>query len=179
MTDPNSPYQAVAGANPNDHFDNAFKAAIQDFRNKLKNDNLYQQILDTTSVEQVYDLTDKLQEEQSRTGQLRHLSKIEPFLAGLRSYAQIIEVFMQAKPDVLALVWGPIKLILQWAAVLKQSMDAIIETTAEIGAMLPEFRKATQLFGQNNIIQEVLILFFRDMLEFYVISLKFFSSPRK
>jgi hypothetical protein len=179
MTDPNNPSKADSVADLSSPFDAAFKSAIQDFRSKLKNENLYHQILQTASVDQVYHLTDELQEEQARTGRLRHLSKIEPFLEGLKSYASVIEVFVQAKPDVLALIWGPIKLLLQWASVLKQSMDAIIDTTAEIGAVLPEFRKVAQLFGQNGIIKEVLVLFFKDMLDFYAIALKFFSLPRK
>jgi hypothetical protein len=163
----------------NDPFDAAFESLIQEFRSKLKDDALYREILKTKNIEEVYNITDKLQEEQARTGRMRHMSKITPFLEGLNGYARVIEVFMQAKPDVLALIWGPIKLILQWADVLKQSMDAIIDTTDEIGARLPEFRKATHLFGKNKLVSDVLILFFRDILDFYVVALKFFSSPRE
>jgi hypothetical protein len=152
---------------------------IQEFRSKLNNDALYKEILQTKSIEEVYTVTDRLQEEQARTGRLRHMSKITPFLEGLNSYASVIEVFMQAKPDVLALIWGPIKLLLQWADVLKQSMDAIIDTTDEIGARLPEFRQSTRMFGKNKLISDVLVLFFRDVMDFYIVALKFFSSPRK
>ena len=162
-----------------DPIQTAFESAIQDFRTRLKNEELYREILQTTSIEQVYDATDKLQAEQAETGRLRHLSKIEPFLEGLRSYAGVIEVFMQAKPDVLAFICGPIKLLLQWADVLKQSFDAIIETTAEIGALLTEFRKVASLFSTNVLIKEVLVLFFKDMLDFYLIAVKFFSLPSK
>ncbi|KAH7077841.1 hypothetical protein BKA63DRAFT_509181 [Paraphoma chrysanthemicola] len=169
----------MANANKvNDSFQAAFNTSIEQFRVKLKNDDLYREILQTRKIEEVYDITDKLQEEQSRTGRLRHLSKIEPFLEGLRGYASVIEVFMQAKPDVLALIWGPIKLLLQWADVLKQSMDAIVDTVAEIGDLIPEFRISSKVFGEKTAIRDVLLLFFRDILDFYVIALKFFSSPR-
>jgi hypothetical protein len=170
----------MANANSvDDYFPAAFDTAIQEFRVKLKNEDLYHDILQTKKIEEVYELTDKLQEEQSRTGRLRHLSKIEPFLEGLRGYASVIEVFMQAKPDVLALIWGPLKLLLQWADVLKQSMDAIVDIIAEIGSLIPEFQISGKLFGKNTAIRDVLLLFFRDILDFYVITLKFFSSPRK
>lgn len=106
------------------------------------------------------------------------MSKIEPFLEGLKGYSAVIEVFMQAKPDVLSLIWGPIKLILQWADVLKQSMDAIVDTTAEIGSLIPEFRISSKIFSEDTTIREILVLFFKDILDFYVIALKFFSSPR-
>ena len=162
-----------------DPFDAAFKSAIQEFRSKLKDEALYSEILQTKDIEEVYNVTDRLQEDQARTGRLRHMSKMTPFLEGLRSYASVIEVFMQAKPDVLSLIWGPIKLVLQWADVLKQSLDAIIDTTDEIGAQLPEFRKSAHLFGKNKVISDVLVLFFKDILDFYIVMLRFFSSPRK
>jgi hypothetical protein len=170
----------MANANDaNDSFQVAFDTSMKEFRGRLKNANLYHEILQTKKIEEIYDLTDRLQEEQSRTGRLRHLSKIEPFLQGLTEYARVIEVFMQAKPDVLALLWGPIKLILQWADVLKQSMDAIIDTIAEIGILIPEFRNCSKLFGEKTAMREVLLLFFRDILDFYVIALNFFSLPRE
>jgi nitrogen fixation/metabolism regulation signal transduction histidine kinase len=80
---------------------------------------------------------------------------------------------MQAKPDILALIWGPIKLIIQWASTLKQSFDAIVSTTADIGHLLPEFREVAKLFEHNQQIRDVLVLFLKDMLDFYLITLKF------
>lgn len=157
----------------------AFESAKRDFKASLKDDALYTEILKTTSIDEVYDATDKLQKEQAKEGHLRHLSKIQPYLEGLRYYASVIEVFIQVKPDVLALIWGPIKLILQWTSVLKQSFDAIIITLADIGVLLPEFREIAKLFDHNKQIKEVLALFFRDILDFYLIALKFFSSSRK
>ncbi|KAF2239008.1 hypothetical protein EV356DRAFT_504364 [Viridothelium virens] len=156
----------------------AFESASRDFRSNLGDDELYQEILKSASIDEVYNATDKLQAEQANKGHLRHLSKIGPFLEGLRGYADVIEVFMQAKPDVLALIWGPVKLILQWTSVLKQSFDAVVNTIAEIGVLLPEFRGVAKLFDHNKHIQEVLILFFKDILDFYFIALKFFSLSR-
>lgn len=165
-------------AAPADPIQTIFDTAIRDFKADLKNDKLYSEISKATTIEEVYDVTDKLQEEQAKNGHLRHLSKIEPYLEGLRNYASIIQVFMQAKPEILALLWGPIKLLLQWASTLKQSFDAIINTTADIGVLLPEFRGAVDLFSHNEQIKDVLVLFFKDILDFYLIALKFFSLSR-
>ncbi|KAF2191077.1 hypothetical protein K469DRAFT_746515 [Zopfia rhizophila CBS 207.26] len=166
MAAPLNPVQAV------------FENAIRDFKASLKDDALYKEILKTTTIDEVYDATDKLQNEQRKKGHLRHLSKIEPFLEGLRGYASVIEVFVQAKPNILALIWGPIKLLLQWASTLKQSLDAIIGAMADIGILLPEFQDVYKLFSQNKLIKEVLALFFKDILDFYLVALKFFSLPR-
>jgi hypothetical protein len=156
----------------------AFQSVISDFKQKLANDNLYSEILKTTSIDQVYDLTDKLQEQQQKTGHLRHLSKIGPYLERLRDYTGAIEVFVQVKPDILALIWGPIKLLIQWTSILKTSFDAIINTTADIGRLLPEFKEAALMFGHNACLNDVLALFFQDILDFYLVALQFFSLSR-
>ncbi|GJD05052.1 NACHT domain protein [Colletotrichum higginsianum] len=156
----------------------AFKSAIHEFKSNLKNEELYRQILETTSIDQVYDATDSLQKEQAKKGHLRNLSKIDVYLSRLREYAGVVEVFVQVQPDILALIWGPIKLILQWANVLKQSFDAIVNTLEEIGILLPEFTEMSRIFEDNDRVKEVLVLFFKDILDFYLITLQFFSSSR-
>jgi hypothetical protein len=157
----------------------AFEAAMLDFKDKLKGHSFYDQIIQTTSIEQVYQDIEKLQDKQAKSGRLRHLSKIEPFLARLREYSSVVETFVQAKPDILALIWGPIKLLLLWADVLKQSFDALVSALEEIGNALPDFCELAEMFAGNNRLQALLVLYFRDILHFYLISTKFFSMRRK
>ncbi|KAF5674658.1 Nacht domain-containing protein [Fusarium circinatum] len=156
----------------------AFEAAMLDFKNKLQGHSFYDQIIQTTSIEQVYLDIEKLQDKQAKSGRLRHLSKIEPFLARLREYSSVVETFVQAKPDILALIWGPIKLLLLWADVLKQSFDALVNALEEIGNILPDFCELAEMFAGNNRLQALLVLYFRDILNFYLISTKFFSMRR-
>lgn len=157
----------------------AFDSAIRDFKDRLQDDDLYRDIVQVKSIEEVYDATDKLQQEQGKKGHLRHLSKIEPYLTRIHDYKNAVDVFVQVKPDVLGLIWGPIVLLLQWASILKTSFDAIVNTTQEIGQALPQFDQAAQLFGQNTNIKDVLLLFFKDILEFYLVAFKFFRLPRR
>lgn len=162
-----------------DTLQRAFESAKSDFKTKVNDDKLFEEILQTRSIDEVYDATTKLQAEQEKTGHLRHLAKIGPYLERLGGYSKAVETFVQIKPDVLALIWGPIVLLLQWASVLKTSFDAIINTTAEIGQALPEFQKATALFGESEEIKAVLLLFFKDILDFYALGLRFFRLPRE
>lgn len=157
----------------------AFEQAVRDFKAELGDKALSDEISKCHSVEAVYDATDAIQKERGQRGLLRNLKKIEPFLDGLRSYAAVIEVFIQAKQDVLALIWGPVKLLLQWANALTQSMDAMINALADIGERLPEFQRARELFQENKLIEDVLPLFFRDLLDLYLIALKFFRKKCK
>ena len=158
----------------------AFERAAQDFRkDSLQDPTVSASISQTTTISQVYDATDKLQAEQARTSHLRHLSRIEPYLSRLGEYAGAVAIFVQVKPDVFALIWGPIVLLLQWASALKTSFDAIFNTTAEIGQALPEFEQAARVFEGSERIKDVLLLFFRDILNFYGVALRFFRLPRK
>ena len=157
----------------------AFDRAKAEFEKDLKNPALLGEMLKITSIEQVYDATEKLQEEQSRRGHLRHLRKIEPFLERLRQYAGVIETFMQAKPEILALIWGPIKLLLHMSSNLTKSFDALLNTMAEIGNKLPFFEAYTQIFDTNDRIMDVLCLFYKDILDFYLTVLNFFGVKRK
>jgi hypothetical protein len=57
------------------------------------------------SIDDVYNTTDEIQEQQGRTGSLRYLRKIQPYLERLQDYALVIEQFVQVKSDILALIW--------------------------------------------------------------------------
>jgi hypothetical protein len=160
----------------NDPIKAAFENAIRDFKANLGNEKLLEEISKTQSIEDVYDATDALQKEQAGKGRLRHLAKIKPYLEGLRSYASVIEVFVQSKQDVLCLIWGPIKLLLHWANNMKQSFDAIVDALADIGLLLPEFQEVRKLFSHNEHIKDVLVFFFQGILNFYLIVLKFFGK---
>ncbi|KAM0344160.1 hypothetical protein ACHAPU_007882 [Fusarium lateritium] len=153
----------------------AFNKAIREFKTGLNNPTLYSQILATTSIDQVYDLTDQLQRTQGRTGCLTNLSRIGVFLQRMNTYAGVIETFVQAKPDILALIWGPIKLLILLTSNFTKSLDALIGMTEKLGVLLPEFDHAAKLFGNKRHINQVLALLFQDMLDFYLASLKFFG----
>jgi len=165
-------------AAPFDPVQLVFEKSMREFKASLRDDRLYKEILETTTIDQVYDITDKLQEEQAKNGHMRHLSQIGPFLERLQGYASAIDTFVQAKPDILALIWGPIKLLLQWTSILKQSFDELVKIIGDIGDLLPEFTIVMAIFGHNESIKDVFALFFQDILDVYIIALKFFSLTR-
>src|SRR5436190_4805978 len=144
----------------------AFEKAKREFQRGLKNPTLFAEIQKTTCIEEVYDAADKLQKQQAKRGHLRHLRKIEPYLERLRQYSDVINTFVQAKADILALIWGPIRLLLEICKNLTHSFDAIVNIMADIGEKLPLFKEYTELFSSNARISDVLCLFFKDILDF-------------
>jgi hypothetical protein len=117
--------------------DDAFEAAKTGFLRSLKDPEIYD-FSRFTSIDDVYDEADEIQQQQSRTGTLRNLSRIRPYLECLKQYVDVIDTFVQAKPDLLSLIWvgssasasndsannlqGPIKLLLQ---VSTRTLDVI------------------------------------------------------
>ena len=83
----------------------AFDAAVQEFQDSLDDDDNHYNLTQFRSINDVYDEADRIQREQGTKGALRDLNRIKPFLERLLEFAGVIDVIVQVKPDVLALIW--------------------------------------------------------------------------
>jgi len=89
-------------------------------------------LAETDTIDDVWRVTQEVQEKQGKRGMLGNMSKIQSYLDGLQRYEKVIEVFVSSNPAILALIWvfcatlltpiaytdlvtfqGPIKLLLQ------------------------------------------------------------------
>ncbi|KAL2213134.1 hypothetical protein CC79DRAFT_1391107 [Sarocladium strictum] len=156
----------------------AFKRAQEAFRKRVSNLRQYDATLRTTKVGDVYDAARKIQEDLAGHGQLKHLSRIEPFLRRLTEYASVIEVFVSAKPEVLALIWGPIKLMLLWTCKLQDVMNEIASAMESIGHALPHFKRSMETFPTSEEIKTALALFYEDILDFHATILNFLQHSK-
>ncbi|KAF4435123.1 NACHT nucleoside triphosphatase, partial [Fusarium austroafricanum] len=161
-----------------DQVSEVFDNAKNDFLKGIKDPKVLGQLQNATTIDDVWDYTEQLQQDQANSKRLRGLKKISPYIERLQEYAAVIEVFVQAKPDVLAFIWGPIKLLLQISSNLIASFDAILGVMKDIGLVLPRFNEFIPLFKNNERMKYVLGLFFQDILDFYAVSLKFFTLTR-
>ena len=59
-----------------------------------------------------------------------------------------------------------------------KSFAKVLDSMAQFGAALPHFKAYAHMFAQNEPIQRVLELFFRDILDFHSTALKFFELKR-
>ena len=81
-----------------------FEVAVKDFQDELVNrDEFDFQGIET--IDDVYNEIRITQEEQGRKGKLRNMKRIEPFLVCLEQYSGVVDTFVQAKANVLALIW--------------------------------------------------------------------------
>ncbi|KAK3987161.1 hypothetical protein QBC44DRAFT_271432 [Cladorrhinum sp. PSN332] len=130
------------------------------------------------TAESVWQYIDELQRDQGNRRCLQGLSRIGSYIERLQEYSRLIEVFVQVKPEVLALIWGPIKLLLQITSNIAKSFDAILDVMKDLGPAMPDFSKLGDLFRDNPRLKHVLSLYFTDILEFYLTSLKFFTQSK-
>ena len=156
-----------------------FDTAKREFKASLPSGNTsFRSLFSVATIDELYDVVERYQQEQHRTSKLRHLKRIQPLLERLKEYAGVIEVFVQVKPDILALLWGPIKLLLQWTSGWSEGFDAVAKMLERIGDLLPCFSSAVVHFLDVDRIKDVLGLFYRDILDFYLAMVQFFSLPR-
>ncbi|KAI0399414.1 nacht domain-containing protein [Xylaria palmicola] len=145
-----------------------FEEAARSFKDGLPGSMPFSGISEIISIEKVYDITDKIQADQHRCGGgLRNLPKLRPYLVRLEGYVEAIDSTVQGNSEVLAVLWGPIAFLLQLAVTLDEAYDSLVVAVAELGRVLPDFK--AQVSTPNNDIEtmEVMVLFFKDILNFY------------
>ncbi|KAI2471029.1 hypothetical protein F4781DRAFT_388511 [Annulohypoxylon bovei var. microspora] len=163
---------------PPSWLDEAFKSAKEDFKRSLKNPALYD-FSKITSIDDVLDEAKKIERQQAQTRTLRGLKRVQPLINGLKEYSAIIEVFAQVKPDIMSLIWGPLKFILQASSSAISAFEKVVKVIADVGMTLPSFKAYTQLFQSSHEIRRALCLFFADILDFYAVLLNFLTNPRR
>lgn len=54
--------------------------------------------------------------------------------------------------------------------------DKVLEVTSKIGDCLPQFKTCEGLFRENKRVRDILFLFYKDLLDFYAITIRFFQT---
>jgi hypothetical protein len=70
-------------------------------------------VTEVTSLERLIEKASKLKTRYRKHRLVVLLGKINPFLAQLRSFSRIINTLVQSHPEIAALVWGSVSLILE------------------------------------------------------------------
>jgi hypothetical protein len=156
----------------------AFEDAVSAFKKDINDRAMLAEILQTTTIDEVWKALDNVQRQQGSLGHLRHLGRFSSFIDRIEDYAKAIEIFVSAKSDILALIYGPIRLIIQFSHQLISSMDVIAETIVNIAEVLPHYADMVNIFGSDDGVRNTLVLFYRDILDFYSITLSFYKLNR-
>ncbi|KAI0426032.1 hypothetical protein F5Y09DRAFT_346071 [Xylaria sp. FL1042] len=89
---------------------------------------------------------------------------------------QLVQVFLNVS-EVVAFVWGPIKLALLVASARVETLECLLDVYVEVGEVIPSLRQYDQLFGAAPLVLEVLEKYFCDILDFHRNALDVFARP--
>lgn len=129
-----------------------------------------------TSLQHVQDEIKRVQERQDVRREMMNLRRIESFLEAITQFSKVIEIFVNTS-DILAFVWGPMKLILQVASSWTYSFDRLLDAYEELGEALPMLHQYQDLFKSQPELEKVLVMLYRDILDFHRGALRFFTRP--
>src|SRR5258705_11769011 len=82
---------------------NPFAVALERFKYNLTGAEILQ--FNFTTLDNLWAEVMKIQREQGARRSLQNIARIEPFINGLKKYSAVIEIFVQAKPEIMALIW--------------------------------------------------------------------------
>lgn len=89
--------------------EDGFKQVLDDFKRRLKPEE--EERFAITTLTDLKNATNDLQEKQRKSKTAQNLKRIEPFLQAMAQYKEIIEVFLNSS-SLLCFVWGPMKFML-------------------------------------------------------------------
>lgn len=83
--------------------DSRFSHVLSTFRSRLSPQDIRN--FQSTTFEDLQEEITRIQKEQAQRRGFRNLNKARPFLNGVEQYSKVIEVFVNAKPSIMAFIW--------------------------------------------------------------------------
>lgn len=81
----------------------AFSQVLSAFRRRLSAQDIHD--FQSTTFEDLKEEINRIQTVQAQRRGFRNLNKVRPFVNGIEQYSKVIEVFANAKPDIMAFIW--------------------------------------------------------------------------
>lgn len=106
----------TAGSEVTDYWQIAFRQCTSQLKPEESD-----QIFRVTSYEDLHSSIAILEKDYKQKRITKTLSRIEPYLSNLRSFQGVVDTAIQAKPDVAALIWGGVKLVLEASMIVNHS----------------------------------------------------------
>ncbi|KAF8465685.1 hypothetical protein BDZ91DRAFT_849190 [Kalaharituber pfeilii] len=150
----------------------AFQKALDNFTAKLSKEQI-EEFQNSGSIRDVYICIEALEEKHRQSRTLRYLARVNPYLEGLQQYAKVIDVIVQIKPEIMAIVWVCMRFILQAASDHLAFFEKLVETFERIGENLPRQQRLENIFCNNPRVQHVTILIYEEILAFQWETLQF------
>ncbi|QYS97700.1 hypothetical protein H0G86_004921 [Trichoderma simmonsii] len=127
----------------------------------------------------ITEVKSQMQEIQDKIGpvkKLRNFTRLKKFLEGMKQIEDLVTIFLNVS-EVVAFVWGPIKLALMVATTRVDTLERLLEVYHELGEVLHGVGKYDRLFKNHPDAREILETYFYSILEFHHAVLEVFARP--
>ncbi|KAK6507854.1 hypothetical protein TWF481_006276 [Arthrobotrys musiformis] len=164
--DPNMASHSITGE--------GFQKSLDKFRQRLSPEQR-----NRFSLSSLDDVKFEIQSIQERLGpdkNLRSFQRMKRFLEGMEQLEKLVQIFLNTS-EVVAFVWGPIKLALMVASARVENLERLLGVYNEIGEVLNGVGKYDRLFKYYPDYRKVLEIYFYDILEFHYQVLNTFAKP--
>ncbi|KAL6413086.1 uncharacterized protein AUP68_02584 [Ilyonectria robusta] len=152
---------------------NGFERALKDFKSRLKDSEKAK--FKATTLDDLKVTILAIQSEQRSRKKMMHMGRIMSFLEAMEQFGKVIEIFLNVA-DMLAFVWGPVKLLLLTAACWSESFDALLDAYQLIAENFPILEGYQSTFAESDRMQTVLECAWSDILDFHIQALRIFEQ---
>ncbi|THX79338.1 hypothetical protein D6D04_05225 [Aureobasidium pullulans] len=108
----------------------------------------------------VAEFTHQLDQENAKRQSRCVSARISPLLESIQRFSGIVETFVSSHPQIAALIWGSIKLVLQIASNFTAYFDDLSGLLMTIGKRCPRFHEYQKLYGHSTGLQKALCDFY-------------------
>lgn len=151
-----------------------FQIALNDFTRRLTDQEV--QKFKCATIKDVEITLAQIQDRQESKRELRNLTRIGGFLCAVDQLSKILELFTNSS-NMVAFIWGPLKLILLMSSNWASTLDQILDAYEQIGETLPLLKQYESFFKRHSEMRDILVMIYRDILEFHRPAIRFFDHP--
>ncbi|KAF2141617.1 uncharacterized protein K452DRAFT_271241 [Aplosporella prunicola CBS 121167] len=126
-----------------------------------------------TTLQDLYNAIYKMQSHHESTRKMVYMKRLAPFLETMEQYGKVIEIFTNAA-DVVAFIWGPMKLLLQIASNFSEALSKLLDAYEKIGENMPQVQQYQSLFQESPHMRKVLTMMYENLLDFHQEALRYF-----
>ncbi|RVD85886.1 uncharacterized protein DFL_004190 [Arthrobotrys flagrans] len=114
----------------------------------------------------VKDLDAKLQQKQKRRKTLQS-SPFTTFVQSMQQFSSIVDTCVQSNPEIAALVWGGMKLVLLTFSNYLKYLEEIVDMCDQMGRLCPQFERFSKLFPKHKELQSAICEFYAIIVDFF------------
>ncbi|KAF3940641.1 hypothetical protein ABW19_dt0210567 [Dactylella cylindrospora] len=119
----------------------------------------------------------KAQVSKNFQGQARYMKKVEGIIKFFIRFNDVISVMVSSKPEVAALVWGMVKLLVQVSSSFGTFFEKLTKMLGQIQSELPDYSRYERLFQSRPNVRQALVAVYIDVLQICMRIITFFEKP--